>query len=114
MELKMTKSDIDECAAKGGCVQVQDLKEVVYNEISGVIALSNRKVSWTAMVGICAIAFLSVITVIIYFSDIRAQAREYPGTKNDVQVLKEDIAVIKERIESFEKWKTEDKELKKE
>ncbi|OGW44442.1 MAG: hypothetical protein A2Y66_01745 [Nitrospirae bacterium RBG_13_41_22] len=112
----MTKSIVD-CAAEGGCEPVKELKNKVEDKDIGLSALNNKvvkRVSWASMGMIAAMFALTGIGLILWFGSIKAQSEEFPETKKDVQVLKEDMAVVKKQVESFDKWKSEDKELKKE
>ena len=114
----MMKDGTIECAAEGGCEpvtkRIKGLEDLVYNEDRGITALNKTKVPWSAISAIALVLFLSLIGSIVYFSEIRVQAKEYPETKKDVQILKEDVIDIKRQIKTFEEWKKEDRELKKE
>jgi hypothetical protein len=104
----MTKSDIDGCAAKGGCEpvvkRIEGLEIVAYDKDTGLTALNNRKVSWGAMGLIATIFALSGIGLVIWFGSIKAQAEDYPKTKEKLEAKANDNATRITKLET--KWDT--------
>jgi hypothetical protein len=78
------------------CADMKEIKEAVWGKY-GI----KSKVSWTALATIAGLVLLSIIGTIIWFSDIRVQAKDFPKVKEQVNQNVKDIGVLDERTKNI-------------